>query len=457
MQHTAVHHTTWHRDAIFYHIYPLGFCGDRGLAAIREAIPHLKKLGVTALYLGPVFASSNHGYDTSDYFRIDPRLGTEQDFRDLVHDLHRSDIRVVLDGVFNHVGREFWAFSRLQEEGSSSAYRHWFSDVDFSTPNPYGDPFSYQGWEGHFDLVTLNLEHEPVQEHLLQAVEWMISNLGIDGLRLDVAYCLPKWFLRRLRSHTDNLHPDFYLLGEVIHGDYGSFLGDDLLHAVTNYECFKGLWSSHNDANYFEIAHSITRQFGDGAQDKGVSGGHALYNFADNHDVDRVASVLDNPAHVFPLYGILMTLPGSPSLYYGSEFALTGRKQDGDDRPLRPDWARVTDSVCTQSGDHSHGADLQTWLQKLADVRTRHPALRSSCISLLHVAHQQIAYLRSTEDQQIVVAMNAGAEPSLLQLKNLPGNRLQNLLGHNSEIPLSNGSAAIELPAYGTALYEVIQ
>ncbi|MFW6362249.1 MAG: alpha-amylase family glycosyl hydrolase [Spirochaeta sp.] len=442
----------WHRDAVFYHIYPLGFCGNHGFRMIRENIPHLQYLGINTVYLGPVFASAHHGYDTSDYFRIDARLGTEQEFRELVEQLHAAGIRVVLDGVFNHVGREFWAFRQLQLEGSRSEYRHWFRGIDFSHSSPEGDAFTYDGWEGHYDLVTLNLDHPPVREHLLHAVTWMIESLGIDGLRLDVAYCLPKWFLGDLRTHVQTLRPDFYLLGEVIHGNYNEFLGTELLDSVTNYECYKGLWSSHNDKNYFEIAHSLGRLFGDGDASTGVSQGHALYNFADNHDVDRVASVLTDPSHLFPLYGLLVSMPGTPSIYYGSEFAMSGRKTGGDDGPLRPDWPSVQ-----RHAEQNPVSHLIDFLRELLMIRSDSPALRHGSFQQLHTAHQQLAFLRRSETQQVLAAVNASSEETVIPLQGLSGSALRSLFNHEEYIPIHSGNADLILPGYGTGLYEITE
>lgn len=451
----------WHRDAFFYHIYPLGFCaapmqntpdaaGSR-LTAIHDAIPHMQQLGINALYLGPVFAATSHGYDTNDYFQIDPRLGTKLEFQHLVTELHQTGIRVVLDGVFNHVGRNFWAFTRLQDEQSDCEYKNWFRDVDFSQNSPLGDPFSYLGWEGHFELVTLNLEHPPVRDHILQAVDWMIDELGIDGLRLDVAYCLPKEFLAQLRGHiqsksdsdtdTGRRRRDFYLLGEVIHGEYGEYLGEHMLDAVTNYECYKGLWSSHNDGNYFEIAHSLDRQFSQ-ATTQGNARRLSLYNFADNHDVDRTASQLQNIHHLFPLYGMLMTMPGTPSLYYGSEFGISGSKTDGNDQALRPAWKDV----------HEAHPALHAFIKELSEARNTCEALRIGGYTPLLVNNHQLAFLRSHNGEHAVAAMNSADHPVTILLSELPNKQLTNMLNRNNTYHPIDGCLELELPAYGTAI-----
>ncbi|MFO7780651.1 MAG: alpha-amylase family glycosyl hydrolase, partial [Spirochaetia bacterium] len=365
----------WWQDAFFYHIYPLGFCGaeaenpapgegmgpgadasgggnpgagdgnpgapDR-LARIADALGEIAATGCNAIYLGPVLESSAHGYDTADYYHTDRRLGDDAALQRLVERIHEAGMHVIFDGVFHHVGRDFWAFRKLREEGEQSAYRSWFRGVDFSGDNRFEDGFVYDGWEGNEDLVALDLTNPDVVDHLLGAVEWMMRELGIDGLRLDVAYLLNADFMRALRERTDAVAADlggeeFWLMGEAIHGDYTELVAPDRLHSATNYECYKGLWSSHNDGNFFEIAHSLSRQFAP----RGIYEGMLLYNFGGNHVRDRVGSVLYDPGHLYSLYALLMTMPGIPSVYYGSEFGQTGARHGGSDRDLRPPWEDI--------------------------------------------------------------------------------------------------------------------
>lgn len=453
---TKTNTKTWHNGVIFYHIYPLGFCGSEGLQKIIDQIPHIRDLGCEAVYLGPVFASSRHGYDTADYFRIDPRLGTEDDFIQLADALHTAGIRIVLDGVFNHVGRDFWAFRKLLEGGPESEYRDWFCDIDFNGTSPYGDPFSYRGWEGHFDLVTLNLHHAPLRKHLFQAIDWMIDVLSIDGLRLDVAYCLPDWFLRDLRSHVNRKKSDFYLLGEVIHGNYAEYLSPDMLDSVTNYECYKGLWSSLNDANYHEIAYSLNRQFGT----EGISQGYQLYSFVENHDVDRAASLLNTKAHLYPLYGMLMTMPGSPSIYYGGEIAAAGIKANGDDSPLRPAWSDLPASSTLKVPGEAK--NLRNFIGELSNARKVCPALEIGAYRELHVSHKAMAFLRfcdpavSGEDSTALAAFNASGENIEMEISGLPGSVARSLLHDKGFTEIREGKIQLELPAYGTAVLELL-
>lgn len=450
-------------DEAFYHVYPLGFCGapqynrseaDTGsrLDVLSGALDHIAGIGFTAVYLGPVFESTKHGYDTADYFTCDRRLGTNEELAALVREMHAREMRVVLDGVFNHVGRDFHAFAELQRDGEESDKRDWFRDVRFDIESPYGDPFAYAGWEGNFELVELNLEHRPVREHLFDAVRFMIGELGIDGLRLDVAYSLPGDFLRELREVCDEAFSRrlgrparFFLLGEVIHGNYGEYVAPDLLDSVTNYECYKGAWSSLNDANYHEIAHSLSRHFAAG----GVSEGAVLYNFVDNHDVDRVASRLDSTRLLYTLYALLFTMPGMPSIYYGSEFALTGTKEEGD-AALRPAWTDVR-----SLGAGSAAQELCAWIAELAGVRSQSRALREGAYRELSVAHREFAFLRESGDEAVVVALNAGEYPTNIEVDSVPGAQLVSVFGDRTRVPVSDGAATVEVPPAGCVIARV--
>ncbi|OJH40081.1 alpha-amylase family glycosyl hydrolase [Cystobacter ferrugineus] len=407
----------WVRDAVVYHLYPLGMCGaparndftsppEARLARLYDWIEHLRGLGMNALYLGPVFESSSHGYDTADYSKVDRRLGTNADLSRLVAAMRAAGIRVILDGVFHHVGRDFWAFRDVQAHGERSRYRDWFSGLQFGRRSPYGDPFSYEGWSGHYNLVKLNLQNAEVRAHLFGVVEQWMSEFGIEGLRLDVAEVMDVSFLRDLAAFCRRLRPDFWLLGEAIHGDYRHLGNPETLDSVTNYECYKGLYSSLNDRNYFEIAYSLQRQFGE----NGLYRDLPLYNFVDNHDVNRIASTLKEPAHLLPLHLLLFTMPGVPSIYYGSEWGQEGVKQGGDDSPLRPALA-WPDAL-----QRAPRPSLMREVARLARIRHRTRALRHGAYQQLLVTHEQFAFLRRFESERVVVALNAADVPAAMRL-----------------------------------------
>lgn len=309
----------WAYESVFYQIYPLGFCGapfendgveESRILKVIDWIPHIKKVGANAIYFSPVFESDTHGYNTRDYQKIDVRLGSNEDFKKVCDALHKEGIKVVLDGVFNHVGRGFWAFQDVLKNRESSPYKDWFYRIDFGGNSNYNDGLWYEGWEGNFDLVKLNLRNEAVISHILESVKSWIDTFDIDGLRLDVAYSLDHDFVRRLRSFCDGCKEDFYLLGEMLHGDYNQMMNDGMLHSATNYECYKGLHSSFNSMNMFEINHSLLRQFG--PENWTLYKGKHLLSFVDNHDVSRIASTLTNEKHLPLIYALMFGMPGIP-------------------------------------------------------------------------------------------------------------------------------------------------
>lgn len=394
----------WIDNSIFYQIYPLGFCGapfeNDGVPVSRikkvsEWIPHIKKLGADAIYFSPVFESDTHGYNTRDFFKLDTRLGTNEDFKALVKELHGSGIRVVLDGVFNHVGRGFRAFRDVLDKKWDSPYKDWFN-ISFDGNSNYNDGLWYEGWEGNYDLVKLNLYNEDVVRHLLDAVQFWVDEFDIDGLRLDVAYCLTPGFLSRLRGFTDGLKPDFALIGEILHGDYSMRVNDTMLHSCTNYQCYKGLYSSFNSMNMFEIIHSIQRLFG--SEPWCMCRGMHLMNFVDNHDVTRIASILTNEKHLPLIYGLMFGMPGYPCIYYGSEFGVKGEKKDGDPS-LRP---------CLECPEET---ELTEFITKLAEAKKASDALTNGTFRSVVLQNRHCIFERKTDSERVMVAINADETP----------------------------------------------
>jgi cyclomaltodextrinase len=451
----------WAYDALFYHIYPLGFCGapDQNdfaspaverLDKVAQWIPHIRSLGVNALYLGPLFESSAHGYDTVDYYHVDRRLGSNATLKQLSGELHRNGIRLILDGVFNHVGRDFWAFYDVRQHGQASRYCDWFEGLRFEGRSQYGDPFTYEGWNGSYDLVKLNLRNREVRTHLFEAIRSWVETFGIDGLRLDVAEILDMDFLHELRQFTHGLRADFWLMGEVTQGDYRKWVNPETLDSVTDYECYKSLYSSLVDRNYFEMAWSLNRQFGD----SGISQGAALYNFADNHDVNRVASQLPDPKQLPLLYTLLFSMPGVPSIYYGSEWGIQARRTRYDDRHLRPslDLAAIT--------ANSPHPELPKHLAKLAAVRHDSPALKYGDYRQLHVASEQLAFIRRHPQQSCVVVLNAGPAPLRLEIDlqdaALEYARAVDLLDPAGEFRITDGTLVVDrVPGCGARILEL--
>lgn len=395
----------WADESVFYQIYPLGFCGapeqNDGLvvpriAKVAEWIPHILQTGANAIYFSPLFDSDSHGYDTRDYRRLDCRLGTNADFAKVCRQLHENKIKVVLDGVFNHVGRGFWAFQDVLQNREGSRYKDWFH-INFSGNSNYNDGLWYEGWEGHYELVKLNLRNEEVIAHLFDCIRGWVEEFDIDGLRLDVAYMLDRDFLRRLHDFCQGLKPDFFLVGEMLHGDYNQLVNDQMLHSATNYECYKGLYSSFNSMNMFEIGHSLLRQFG--PENWTLYKGKHLLNFVDNHDVTRVASILTNPEHLPLIYGILFAMPGIPCIYYGSEWGTEGVKQQGSDANLRPCF------------DGPIFNDLTQQIAAMAQAHRDSSALCYGDYTSLVLTNRQIIFQRRCDTERVIVAVNADSQP----------------------------------------------
>ena len=427
----------WAYNSIFYQIYPIGFCGapvhNDGVCVprIRKLMDwseYLQTLGVDSILLNPIFESDNHGYDTRDFKKIDCRLGTNEDFKEVCEDLHKHNVKIVLDGVFNHVGRGFWAFKDVQEKKWDSPYKDWFH-ISFDGNSCYDDGFWYEGWEGHFELVKLNLQNPAVVDYLMECVKYWIDEFDIDGLRLDVAYSLDHNFMRRLRSYTQELKPDFALIGEVLFGDYNIIVNDEMLHSCTNYECYKGLYSSFNSMNMFEIAHSLHRQFG--SDQWCIYRGKHLMTFVDNHDVTRLASILTNKKHIPLAYGLLIGMPGIPCLYYGSEWAEPGEKAPDNDYALRPCFEEPKPNELTE------------FIKKLIRVRQDSDALCTGAYTNVVIQNQQLVFERCSEKERVIVAINAADYPYTANAGELNGTAADLLTG---ETVTMNGQ--LELKPY---------
>ena len=409
------------QDTIFYHLFPLGACGAphennfqstpiNRISEIRGWLDHIQELGCNAMLLGPIFESGSHGYDTANYYEVDRRLGTIQAMRELSEDIHARGMHLVLDGVFNHVGRNFWAFQDLQRHGRGSAYMDWFADLRFDQQSPYGDSFSYACWNGHFNLVKLNLANPEVREHLFGAIRLWKQEFNIDGLRLDAADALSFEFLKALRAFGEQLDPGLWLMGEVIHGDYRRWANAETLHATTNYELYKSLYSAHSAHNQHELAYSLNRQFGPGGIYRDIP---TLYNFVDNHDVSRVASLLQNHAQLYPLTIALFGAPGVPSIYYGSEFMLEAVKGSSDWN-LRPEFKPE------EMGASQAAADLAGHIRRLASIRANTPALTRGGYAQQFVAADQLVFERTLGDHHALVAINSADLPARASFA-LPG------------------------------------
>ena len=397
----------WYEEAVFYHIYPLGLTGAQAentysepvhrLNTLLPWISHIKKIGCNAVYIGPLFESVGHGYETTDYKKLDSRLGTNEDLTNFVKECHTQCIRVILDGVFNHTGRDFFAFRDIKKNRENSPYKDWYCNVNFWGNNEYNDGFSYDNWGGYNLLVKLNQQNPAVKNYICDVIRFWVSEFDIDGIRLDAADVLNFDYMQALRRVANEVKPDFWLMGEVIHGDYNRWVNEGTLHSVTNYHLHKALYSGHNDHNYFEIAHTVKRLYEMGGN---RPEGLKLYNFVDNHDVERIYTKLANKSHYTPVHILLYTLPGVPSVYYGSEFGIEGKKEQFSDASLRPALSlsdyntAVTENPCTRL------------LATLGCIRQTTPALSFGDYKELLLTNRQYAFSRNHNGTTVLITVN---------------------------------------------------
>jgi len=412
----------WFEEGLMYQIYPLGTPGAGGggffggvpstndmtspptqkLLLLRQWYKHLTKLGVKSIYFSPLFESETHGYDTVDYFMIDRRVGDLASFKTIVRELHELGIKVILDGVFNHTGRNFFAFKEIIKAGANwekCEYKDWYFISEGNST--YDDPFAYRSWEGHEELPELNVENQQVKEYLFKVAKFWLGDVGVDGWRLDVAHELPPAFWRDFRTACTEANPEHILLGEVIHGDYNTWVGPmkGLLHSGTNYQLSKALWSSLKEHNFWELDSAVQR-------DLMLYREMSLVNFLSNHDVARVATQLEGePALNKLAHFMLLTFRGTPCIYYGDEVGVKGRKEDGD-AALR---MKMVDPDSASGEWPPGGQELFDFIAELVRFREKHPALVIGAHQPLYHQNNEMVYARRTPDgkELLVCAVNS--------------------------------------------------
>jgi cyclomaltodextrinase len=425
---------SWVQHAVWWHVYPLGFAGAEKAALpadtpvehrLQKLIPWLDyvlELGASGLALGPVFASETHGYDTTDYFRIDPRLGDDSDFDDLVREAHNKGIRVLLDGVFNHTGRSFQPFQDALAQGPSAPTAPWFRiswpgqdlgrDGDSGTTPEQGEP-DYEDFEGHHHLVALNHGEPQVAEFVAGVMKHWLGR-GADGWRLDAAYAVPSGFWSTVLASVRADYPDAYFVGEYIHGDYSAEVSGATLDSATQYELWKAVWSSLNDANFYELSSALERH-------NSFLDTFVPLTFVGNHDVTRIASQLKDPELLPHALVVLFTVGGTPSIYYGDEQAYRGVKEDreGGDDDVRPAFPAAPSDLA-DLGQHVYQLH-----ETLIGVRRRHPWLHTARTSVLSLSNEHLVYQATgggpegeggteAEGPALVIALNQSALPAEL-------------------------------------------
>ncbi|MCV7343031.1 alpha-amylase family glycosyl hydrolase [Mycolicibacterium rhodesiae] len=412
----------WVRHAIWWHVYPLGFVGafpaaeppgpgEHRLRRIVDWLDHAVELGTSGIALGPVFASRTHGYDTTDHFRIDPRLGDDADFDHLVAEAHRRGLRVLLDGVFNHVGTEFEHYRRAVE-GTDPDARSWFR----------GRPGHFHTFEGHGELITLNHKSPAVVDYTVDVMSHWLAR-GADGWRLDAAYAVPETFWAQVLPRVREAHPDAWFVAEVIHGDYAAFVDGSGVDSVTQYELWKAIWSSLNDGNFHELDWALQRH-------NDFLARFAPLTFVGNHDVTRIASKLDRPEQVAHALVLLFTTGGVPSIYAGDELGYRGVKEEraGGDDAVRPEFGSPPVPL--------DPAGRETWNlhQYLIGLRRRNPWLHEAKTTALQLDNRGYAYETRNGDDALIVALNIDDSPMELPVATLIGGQAR-LVGGTAAPP----------------------
>ncbi len=408
----------WVKHAIFYQIFPDRFAnGDLSndpenvaawgamptpgnkmggdLRGIIDHLDYLVGLGISAIYLNPIFhASSNHKYNTTDYFRVDPHFGDLAAFHELIHQAHQRRIRVILDGVFNHCGRGFFAFTDVLENGASSPYVKWFHVSDWPL-HPYDDtePANYQGWWGLRSLPKFNTDHPPVRRFLLDVARYWIEQ-GADGWRLDVPNEIADHeFWREFRCVVKTAKPDAYIVGEIWQ-DATPWLDGTQFDGVMNY-LFRDLCR-----DFFAKGILDAEAFGRGIERLLDLYPHdvtlAQLNLLGSHDTARFLTEANGDVTGLRLATLFqMTFPGAPCVYYGDEIGLAGGK-DPYCRGCFP-WDR-----------NRWDAKLYDWFRRCIRIRREHSALRTGAFrTLLADANAPVyVFARWNEREHLVVALN---------------------------------------------------
>ena len=415
----------WVRHVLWWHVYPLGFTGaekaalgDASPAASEPAVhrlPHLiawldyaVELGLSGIALGPVFESETHGYDTTDYYRIDPRLGDDADFDTLIAEARARGLRVLLDGVFNHTGRSFAPFREALQRGPESPSANWFN---FTWPDGWvqGTEPGYEDFEGHHQLVALNHSEPAVADFAADVMKHWLRR-GIDGWRLDAAYAVPSAFWAKVLADVRSEFPDAYFVGEYIHGDYPAEVEKGGLDSVTQYELWKAIWSSLADANFYELASALDRH-------NTFLETFVPFTFVGNHDVTRIASRLEpapgqGPSRLAHALVVLFTLPGTPAVYYGDEQGYRGVKEDraGGDDDIRPVFPATPDELS------DIGRPVYQLHRDLIGLRRRHPWLHDARTKVHELSNEQLVYEVHNAANSLFVALNVSAEAAVVHV-----------------------------------------
>lgn len=437
---------SWCEKTVWWHVYPIGFVGAEkttwGGMGAQHRLPHLvawldyaAELGATGLALGPVFHSSSHGYDTLDYFRIDPRLGDDEDFDALIRAAHDRGMRVMLDGVFNHVSRHYPLFEKALAEGPDSEAASWFRLTWPPNRLPGEAPY-YATFEGHWQLPALNHDNPVVADFVTRVMTHWLDR-GADAWRLDAAHAVPASFWNAVLPRVRAAHPEVFIQGEVLWGDYVHSVAENGFDSLTQYELWQAIWNAINDRAFFKLGWAFDR--------------HNAYldrflplTFLGNHDVSRIASKIGDERHLAHALVILLFSGGTPSIYYGDEQAFRGHKEKrhGGDDPMRPAFPAKPDDLWPYGWPHYR------LHQRLLALRARYSWIAKARTTILSIANDHIVYELRSGDERLFVALNISDGAKELRV---PSARTV-LAGESPISSPGSAKAAIRLNDHGWAV-----
>lgn len=447
-----------------YHVFPLGALRApyRNIRVLTSLIPHLQSLRVDSILLGPIFKSETHGYDVTDMYHLDSRLGNNDDLKIMVRDFHNAGLHVFFDAVWNHSSRHHFAYRDLREKGQNSPYANWYRNPRFNTPNLCGDSFTVDCWAGFQELPAFNLRNPDVERELIHCAEYWMNEFGIDGIRIDAAEDMDLDFLHHLATACHRKRSEFWMMGEVVFGDPRRWL-EVGMNSVTNYQTYKSCWSSLNDGNMFELAYNLNQLFDDKS---GTCKGARLQLFNENHDTNRIYSQLKNKQDNFVQHLLFYTLPGVPTIYYGEEFGLNATKGGCDDWNLRPpmriesghirfDNYPKSANALPEMNNSANQENLLSEIRHLASVRLDCDALREGGYQQEFVHSQQFAFWRTHQNGDALVLINQQDAPVQFEIdlhKHLAHaqqeSTLKNLrdLLSNDSIKIKNSKITVLIP-----------
>lgn len=366
------------------------------LKGIASHLSYLKELGIDYIYLNPIFSSTSpHKFNTSDYYEIDPSFGNKKDLIKLVKAAHKLDIKVILEGVFNHVGNDFFAFKDVIKKKEKSKFKDWFYINDFPIYSTYKEIPNYETYSYLGIMPKLRLSNKGVQEYIISVAKYWMKEAKIDGYKLDVANEVPYSFWMKFKEEVKSVNPEAIIIGDTSFNDknyYSSLAFDSginhrlynhLIKWIAKKEC-----KANDFANYLSSLRGLTHQ----------NAYHTLWNYIDSHDTQRFISFTNDFKDQKLAAAITLTLPGSPIIFYGDEVGLKGGNEPDNHRGML--W------------EEAQNKELLNFYQKLIHLRHEYKSLKCGDFKLIdsYNRYNVIVFSRFNEEEELIIIINASDE-----------------------------------------------